>query len=88
MTADEDLAGQVRADLIRIYGPEVIYDALDSKEAQSYFAARREADAREAAYLAAVKQAVQEFADGLNDGSIPLPGDLKLPGGMRFERGL
>lgn len=76
MNTDEEFAAQVRADLTRIFGPKVVHDALDSAEARSYFTARREADAREAACLAAVKDSAREIADRLSE---------CLPDGMRFE---
>lgn len=87
VTTDDEFAAKVRADLIRIFGPEVVYEALYSDEARSYIAARQEVDAREAAYLAVMQEWMQKFADGLNDGSIPLQGGVTLPEGMRFEWG-
>lgn len=76
VSTDDEFAAQLREHLTEAFGPEVVHDALDTEEARSYFAARREADAREAAYLAAAKDSARGIADRLSE---------CLPDGMRFE---
>jgi hypothetical protein len=79
----EETRDAVRGQIAQAFGPDVM--AWVEADADGYGHARAEADAEMAAYAAWVTRKMREFADGLNDGSIPLPDGVKLPEGMRFE---
>jgi hypothetical protein len=66
----------LREQLAQIYGPEVMHDALDTDEARSYLAARKQVDAENAAFATAIPERAREITAELS---------ALLPDGMRFE---
>ena len=74
--ADTGAADRLRESLARIYGPEVMREALDTPEAQSYRAAWEEYRAEQERFAAELPGRAQEVADALSG---------LLPEGMRFE---
>ena len=78
MSEADEMREAVRADLVRAFGPAVVHDALETEEARSYIAARREADAREAEFRRQAAERAQEIVKQLDD-------SLELPEGTRFE---
>lgn len=64
MTGHDSMRDTVRADLARIFGPEIMHDALETGEARSCIAARRKLRLREAAFRRLMEKRLRAAARG------------------------